>query len=86
MGFLKATPTGRTDDSHPSACTFTNMTVQTDEGMSTVSPEVPEKLKQTIGSHFPHVYLKPEVPMHPHSDRGTNCCHEVATDGGADST
>ena len=56
MGFLKATPNGEspmghTDDSRPSASTFANVTVQTDECMSQPTPEILE-LQQTIGCHF----------------------------------
>ena len=43
----RATPMGRADDAHPSAFTFANMTVQTDESLSMITPKVPDELKQT---------------------------------------
>ena len=48
VGFLKDTPVGHTDDSRPSAFTFANMTVQTDECTSSMTSEVPDELKQTM--------------------------------------
>ena len=75
--FLEATPMGRIDDSHPSAFTFANMTMQIDESMSMLTPKVPDEHKQTIGCHLllasletsvgtpPDVRVRPEVSRHP---------------------
>ena len=52
MGFLKACPMGHTADSCPSAFAFANMAVQADELMPQVKAEIPDELKQTIGSRL----------------------------------
>ena len=49
VGFLKAIPMRHTADSRPSAFTFANMAVQTDEVVSQLTTEIPDELKQTIG-------------------------------------
>ena len=57
MGFLKATPRGHTDDSRPSAFTFANMTVQTDECMSSMTSDIPDELEQAIGCHYMQIIV-----------------------------
>ena len=80
---LRANPMVHIDDTRPSGYTFAKLAVQTDKAVPPETPEVPDELQQTIGSHLwhanlelsagttPSASLKLEVPTHPNPEGPT---------------